>query len=215
MKLSVNLFTSFDGVSQSPGNPEEDTRGGFTRGGWLMPVFDDGCGEAVDGWFQRCGALLLGRYTFDTFASHWPQVTDPDNAVAAHINLDHKYVVTSSPLGEVWSESSTALGAGFLDEIARLKEKDSELELQVHGSIRLARTLHQAGLIDVYRFLVAPLVLGGGAGIFHAGGPAYMMDVEQGTVTSNGVFAVEMSPRAFENTMRAAVQNGQDVVGEE
>ena len=77
MKLSVNLFMTLDGVSQGPGSAEEDTRGEFHRGGWLMPVFDNGCGEAVNGWYERCGALLLGRRTFDTFATHWPHVTDP------------------------------------------------------------------------------------------------------------------------------------------
>src|SRR5690625_767208 len=158
MKLSVNLFMTFDGVSQGPGSPEEDPRDGFTRGGWLMPVFDEGCAAAVHGWFERCGALLLGRRTFDIFAAHWPQVADSGDLVADRINNQRKYVVTSTELGSTWADSSTALGAGFLDDIARLKEAENEQELQVHGSIRLARTLHEAGLIDVYRFLVAPVV---------------------------------------------------------
>lgn len=215
MELSINLFTTFDGVSQGPGSSEEDTRGGFTRGGWLMPLFDEGCGQAVDGWYERCGAMLLGRNTFDTFASHWPRVTDPDDRIAAHINRDHKYVVTSSPLGEVWSDTSTALGEGFLDEIARLKETESDLELQVHGSVRLARTLHEAGLVDVYRFLVAPVVVGSGSGLFGGeGAPAHTMSVQQGSVTSNGVFAVEMRPHPFENSLTPTVQDGRDTVVE-
>lgn len=215
MKLSINLFTTFDGVSQSPGAPDEDSRGGFTRGGWLMPVFDEGCGKAVNGWFDRCGALLLGRNTFDTFASHWPLVTDPADAVAGIINNGQKYVVTSSPLGDVWKDTSTELGEDFLEEIARLKGNESDLELQVHGSVRLARTLHEAGLVDIYRFLVAPVVVGSGSRVFSADGPAYAFNVEQSTVTENGVNAIEMTPRPFENTLAATVQDGQDVIGEQ
>lgn len=215
MILSLNLFTTFDGVSQSPGSAAEDPRDGFTRGGWLMPVFDEGCGNAVNGWYERCGALLLGRRTFDTFATHWPNVTDPADAVADRINNKHKYVVTSSPLGETWADTSSALGDGFLDEIAQLKAADSELELQVHGSIRLARALHEAGLIDVYRFLVAPVVVGRGARLFDGNGPACAMHVEEGaTVTEKGVFVTEMTPREFKNSLTAAVQDGQDVIVE-
>lgn len=215
MKLSVNLFMTLDGVSQAPGGPDEDTRGGFEHGGWLMQVFDDGCGQATSGWYDHCGALLLGRHTYDTFASHWPRVTDPDDAVAAHINNDHKYVVTSRPLGDVWQDTSTALGEDFLAEIEELKKRDSDLELQVHGSIQLARTLHEAGLVDVYRFLVAPLVVGGGAGIFSGeNAPALLMNVTNGTVTENGVFSVEMTPSQFTKTLSAAIVDGKDTVVE-
>lgn len=212
MKLSVNLFMTFDGVSQGPGRPEEDSRDGFTRGGWLMPVFDEGCAAAVNGWFERCGALLLGRRTFGTFAAHWPQVTDPGDMVADRINNQRKYVVTSTELGGTWADSSTALGAGFLDEIARLKEVESDQELQVHGSIRLARTLHEAGLIDVYRFLVAPVVVGRGVRLFDGAGPAFTFDVARSTVTPRGVLSTEMTRQAFDNSLRAAVEEGRDVI---
>lgn len=212
MKLSVNLFMTLDGVSQGPGSAEEDTRGEFHRGGWLMPVFDDGCGEAVNGWYERCGALLLGRRTFDTFATHWPLVTDPADAVADRINHRHKYVVTSSALGATWADTSTPLGSGFLDDIGRLKEADDDRELQVHGSIRLARTLHEAGLIDIYRFLIAPVVVGRGAGLFDGDGPAYGLHLQHSTVTESGVLSVEMSPLEFDNSLRAAVVAGRDAV---
>lgn len=61
MRLSINLFMTLDGVCQGPGGPEEDTRDGFERGGWLLPHFDAGCGEAVGDWFSHGTALLLGR----------------------------------------------------------------------------------------------------------------------------------------------------------
>lgn len=214
MKLSINLFTTFDGVSQGPGSPSEDARNGFTRGGWLMPVFDQGSGETVNGWFEKCGALLLGRRTFDTFASHWPNVSDPADLTADRINNNHKYVVTSTPLGQTWEDTSTALGDNFLDEIAALKARNSDFELQVHGSIHLARTLHEAGMVDVYKFLVAPVVVGPGARLFEHGGPALAMHVEHSSMTENGLFATEMTPQEFTNNLTASVRDGHDVITE-
>lgn len=210
MKLSVNLFMTLDGVSQGPGSPEEDTRDGFTHGGWLMPLFDEGCGRAVDGWYSHTSALLLGRRTYDTFASHWPQVTDPEDRVAAQINQGPKYVVSSSAVGEPWASTTTVLEGNFLEKIQQLKSLPGD-ELQVHGSIRLARTLHQVGMVDLYRFLIAPVVVGGGAGIFDAEGPAFTMAASNSTVTGNGVVALELTPGEF-RAASAAVEEGKDTV---
>ena len=210
MKLSVNLFMTLDGVSQSPGSPEEDTRHGFTHGGWLMPLFDEGCGRAVDEWYSHTSALLLGRRTYDTFASHWPQVTDPEDRVAAQINQGPKYVVSSSAVGEPWASTTTVLEGNFLEKIQQLKSLPGD-ELQVHGSIRLVRTLHQVGMVDLYRFLIAPVVVGGGAGIFDAEGPAFTMAASNSTVTENGVVALELTPGEF-RAASAAVEAGKDTV---
>lgn len=207
MKLSINLFTTLDGVCQGPGGAEEDTRGGFTRGGWLMPVFDEGCGAAVDEWFSHTSALLLGRRTYDVFASHWPQVTDPDQQ---QINQATKYVVTSSPVGDVWASTTTVLGPDFLDEVRALKQTEGD-ELQVHGSIQLARTLHEAGLVDVYRLLVAPVVVGKGSGLFGPDGPASTMSVTRSSVTPNGVVSLELVPGDFKAGL-AGIEDGSDVV---
>ncbi|WP_420175024.1 dihydrofolate reductase family protein [Luteococcus sp. OSA5] len=213
MKLSINLFRTLDGVSQGPGSAQEDPREGFTNGGWLMPVFDEGVGEAVNRWFENCDALLLGRRTYDTFASHWPQVADPADPVAATINSAHKYVVTSTELrDDVWAESTTVLGDDFLDSIRELKQSPAEGELQVHGSVKLARTLHETGLVDLYRFVVAPVVVGRGAGIFGDDSPAHTMRVTRSAVTPNGCLAVELVPGDFRNDLTAAVQDGQDVI---
>ncbi|MBD5831943.1 dihydrofolate reductase family protein [Janibacter melonis] len=215
MQLSINLFRTFDGVSQGPGSVEEDPRDGFTAGGWLMPVFDEGCGEAVNEWFGACGALLLGRRTYDTFASHWPEVSDPGDPVAATINQVQKYVVTSSDLpAGPWTSTSTRLGGDVVEEVSRLKELDGPGELQVHGSVRLARTLHEAGLVDVYRFLTAPVVVGAGSGVLTADGPARAMTVTSATVTPNGCVVTEMTPADFDNSLTAAVEEGQDVIRE-
>ncbi|HJG79475.1 MAG TPA: dihydrofolate reductase family protein [Brevibacterium senegalense] len=210
MRLSVNLFMSLDGVCQGPGGPDEDTRGGFDRGGWLLPHFDDGCGAAVGEWFERATALLLGRYTYDAFAGHWPHVTDPGDQVAATLNGSHKYVVSSSPAGDAWADTTTVLGGDFLDRVRALKAQDGD-ELQVHGSVRLARTLHEAGLVDVYRLLVAPAVVGAGARLFGADGPAGSFVVSRGAVTSSGVTSLVLEPRDFV-IATATVEDGRDSV---
>lgn len=212
MKLSINLFMTLDGVSQGPGSAEEDPRDGFTQGGWLMPVFDEECGKLVTEWFDRAEALLLGRRTYDTFASHWPQVTDTTDTVARCINKAQKYVVTSQPLPAVWESTSTALDERFIEEITHLTQQPGDGELQVHGSIQLARTLHRAGLVDVYRFLIAPVVLGQGAKLFHGGGPALSMRVKHTRTTPSGVYAIEMEPEAFHHSLRAGVIDGSDTI---
>ena len=210
MRLSINLFMTLDGVCQGPGSPEEDTRDGFERGGWLLPHFDAGCGEAVGDWFSHGAALLLGRRTYDTFASHWPLVTDPGDEVAAAINTRQKHVVTSSPTGEVWVDTTAIVDGDILDRVRALKGEAGD-ELQVHGSVRLARTLHQAGLVDVYRLLIAPVVVGSGARLFGPEGPAHSLAVTTGTVTDSGVSSLVMEPRDFA-TATAMVEDGRDVV---
>lgn len=207
MKLSVNLFMTLDGVSQGPGGPEEDT-----RGGWLMPLFDEVAGEVVNGWYAVTGALLLGRRTYDIFASHWPRVTDPEDVIATAINTCPKYVVTSSPVEGAWAGHTTVLGADFLDRIRELKEQDGE-ELQVHGSIQLARTLHEADLVDIYHFLIAPVFVGGGLRLFDGAGPAHSLEVAVATVTPRGIVALELVPGEFRRAA-AAVDAGRDTVVE-
>ncbi len=210
MKLSVNLFMTLDGVSQSPGSPEEDPRGGFARGGWLMPVFDEGCGRAVDEWYSHTSALLLGRTTYNAFISHWPQVTDSEDRVASQINQRTKYVVTSSPVDEVWADTTTVLGEDFLDRVRELKTHHGD-ELQVHGSIQLARALQQAGLVDIYRFLIAPVMVGEGSSVFGSTNPASTMTVASSTVTASGVVALELTPGEFRQAA-AVVENGRDSI---
>lgn len=210
MKLSVNLFMTLNGVSQAPGGPDEDTRNNFSDGGWLFTVWDDSCGTAVNRWFEQCGALLLGRTTYDVFAGYWPQVTDPQNDVARILNTSQKHVVTSSPVGDEWADTTSVLDDIFLAAVAELKTVDSTKELQVHGSIQLTRALHKAGLVDVYRFLIAPVTVAAGFSLFDEPGPSYRMNVQHGTVTENGVFDVEMRPEELQITQTAAVQDGKD-----
>lgn len=212
MKLSVNLFMTLDGVNQAPGSPDEDRRGGFHEGGWLMAYFDEGCGREVDRCFSRCNELLLGRNTFDAFSSYWSQVTDEGDSVARILSERPKHVVTSRHLEGEWASTSHPLSGDFLNDIRLLKKQESEKELQVHGSIQLARELHETGMIDIYRLLIAPVVVGEGAGIFYGSGPAYSMRVTHHAITDSGVTSLELEPGDFVSDRSPAIREGRSII---
>jgi dihydrofolate reductase len=162
--ISVTAFISIDGVMQSPGGPQEDPSNGFVHGGWLVPFFDQTFGEFMSGVFANQAAFLLGRNTYDIFASHWPKVTDPADLVATKLNTLPKHVVTTRP-GLSWGPVSAVAMGG----IARLKAS-TDGEIQVHGSPQLARSLLGAGLVDSMNLITAPVLLGSGKRLFGAEG---------------------------------------------
>lgn len=185
MKLTVHTFTSLDGVMQGPGGADEDPSGGFSAGGWMVPFVDDpDFDEIVDGWFADCDELLLGRTTYDMMHAFWSTVTDPDDAVAAMLNGRPKHVV-SRTLDTVDWQHATLLDGDLGDAVGALKARDGG-ELQVHGSWRLVQDLQRLGLVDEYRLLVFPVVVGEGKRLFPDGSPATTFDVVASRVTSRG-----------------------------
>lgn len=195
MKLTVHTFVTLDGVMQGPGGREEDTSGGFKFGGWLVPYVDDDFGRLVDGWFAEADAILLGRTTYQMFQPYWEQVTDPEDAVAAALNSLPKYVVSSTISNPTWNNTSV-LPANFLEAIDDLKSGPGR-ELQVHGSHRLARALHDAGLVDEYRIFVFPLVLGQGKRLFDGGAMPSAYTLAGHKATSAGAVHLTLVPAAF------------------
>ncbi|MET8631507.1 dihydrofolate reductase family protein [Streptomyces sp. NPDC057746] len=199
MLLSVNTFVSLDGVMQGPGAPDEDRSGGFDRGGWLVPHASAHTNDVVESWFREAGAFLFGRTSFGLLGGYWPNVTEPDNVIATKLNGLPKYVVSSTLTDEEadWTPT-TVLRGEPVDEVRRLKELPGK-ELQVHGSWKLVQTLHQAGLVDVYRLLQYPVVVGTGKRLFPGGStPATFAAVaESSRLLPGGVVSLTLTPASL------------------
>ena len=184
-RITINTFTTLDGVMQAPGGPEEDPSGGFRHGGWSVNYWDDEMGRVMDEFVAQDFDLLLGRKTYEIFAAHWPAVENDPMADA--LNRAHKYVVSRTLASAGWNDSTIVRNAA--KEVAALKEGDGP-ELQVHGSAGLIQTLLELDLADVFRVWTYPLVLGSGKRLFGEGtGPANLALVESKTFSTGVVFS--------------------------
>ncbi|MEN2738803.1 dihydrofolate reductase family protein [Microbacterium sp. X-17] len=166
-RITIDLFTTLDGVAQAPGGPEEDPSGAFPFGGWQAPFFDDVVGGEILSGIEAMDALLLGRRTYDIFAGYWPQHTDgPDGAVGRRFDAIPKYVASRGTPALDWP-GTTQLGPDLVAEIDGLRARHEDVH--VIGSIDFAQTLLARGLYDVLALWVYPLVLGQGKKVFPDG----------------------------------------------
>jgi dihydrofolate reductase len=185
MQLTVTTFLSVDGVYQGPGGPDEDRSGGFDRGGWLVPHFDEATGEFMDSIFQRVDAFLLGRRTYDIFAASWPNATDPEDTVANRLNTLPKYVASTTLKDPEWANTSVLEG-DLVSAVRKLKDRDGR-ELQVHGSGALVRFLLENDLVDRLNLLVFPVIVGTGRRLFPDSGIATGLALDESRTTGSGV----------------------------
>jgi dihydrofolate reductase len=162
-KVVVLTFVTLDGVMQGPGGPTEDTSGNFTYGGWTVPYFDDFLGQVMGEQMSKPFDLLLGRKTFEIFASYWPQHEDEWPG----INKVTKYVASNTLTKHEWS-NSVFLKGNIADEIKKLKQQDGP-DLQVHGSSNLIQTLLAHDLVDEFWLKIFPVTLGMGKRLFDKG----------------------------------------------
>lgn len=208
MKLTVHEFLSLDGVMQGPGGPDEDTSNGFDRGGWQVPfTADPDFGRIVGGWFDQVDEFLLGRSTYGMMRGFWSKVTDPEDVVAAKLNGLPKRVVSTTLTDPAWQNVSV-ISTNVVEAVRALQQRPGK-ELQVHGSWQLARTLHDAGLVDEYRLLAFPVVIGTGKRLFDPDSAPLGFTLVDSAVTSTGAIYQVLRPTGF-RTGEHVVEDGKD-----
>lgn len=185
MKLTTVTHLSVDGVMQGLGGADEDRRGGFARGGWALPLFDDQGAAYVGDVFRRADAFLFGRWTYELFAGYWGAIDDPANPIASALNTRHKYVVSTTLRDPRWA-NTTVLSGDVAAQIAGLRAAPAG-ELQVHGSGRLVRWLLAQQLVDEIVLLVYPVIVGQGTRLFADAAPDTGLDLVDVRATPRGV----------------------------
>jgi dihydrofolate reductase len=183
-----------DGVIQGPGRPDEDTRGGFDRGGWALPYNDEVMAQRMGEGMASSGTMLFGRRTYQDFYGYWPRQTE--NPFTPYLNQATKYVVSSTLSEPLPWQNSILLPGDPAASVADLKSQSGP-DLGIVGSAQLVRSLLAANLIDRYVLLIHPLVLGQGRRLFDERGPGVDFDLVDSVTTSKGVIiATYQSDRA-------------------
>jgi dihydrofolate reductase len=183
-RVIVLEHISLDGVIQAPGGPDEDTSGGFAYGGWISPYSDPILGTVLRRQMNLPFDLLLGRTTFDIWEPYWPHHADAWPGV----NTATKYVASHTRTSSTW-QPSVFLNGDIAEKVVQIKQQPGP-DLNVWGSGQLLQTLMQHDLVDVFWLMIYPITLGGGKRLFAAGTIPAAFKVTEGTVTPQGVMAV-------------------------
>ncbi len=182
---------TLDGVMQSPGRADEDTRGGFSLGGWASPYGDEVMGRALGARMGRSdGGLLLGRWSYEEMLSYWNR---EGGQFKDRLNNAPKYVASSNPATSLGWPNSTLLHGDVPAEVARLKQSLTG-DLVIMGSGRLIRSLQPHDLIDEYLLFIYPLVFGSGQRLFDHGQPPFRLRLVDSTPTTTGVIIATYQP---------------------
>jgi dihydrofolate reductase len=191
MKLTATMMLTVDGVYQGPGGPDEDRRGGFDRGGWVAPFFDEEGGRFVTSVFERADALLLGRRTWEIFEAYWPH-HDTGDPVSHGINVLPKYVPSTTLKDPTWQ--NTHVISGDVEAAVRELKAKAGRELQVHGSGELLRWLLERDLVDELNLEVCPVVVGDGLRLFPEHGQTHNLTLVESRTTPSGMSLLTYRP---------------------
>ena len=157
-KIAVLEFMTLDGVMQAPGGPEEDPTAKFDFGGWQVPFDDDLVSQVTSKELKQPAEYLLGRKTFEIWASYWPKHAD----IWPGINDGMKYVLSNTMKETDWKNTTFIQS---VDDIKKLKESDGP-DIQVWGSSKVVQLLLENDLVDELRLMTYPLILGVGKKLF-------------------------------------------------
>ena len=193
-KLIVNEFLSLDGVAQAPGGADEDPSSAFAHGGWHMAYMDEPAQKSALGAILAAGAFLLGRRTYEIFAAYWPNASEEERVIADPLNTKPKYVASTTLSDPLDWQNSTVLQGDVANAVARLKQED--IEVHVIGSTELVKTLIEHDLVDEYRLMIDPVILGGGKRLFRDDGALRALRLVDSQVTSTGAILATYAPAA-------------------
>jgi len=187
-KLIVLSFITVDGVIQAPGGPLEDTSGGFPYGGWQAPYLDEFLDKILDEELRGPFDLLLGRKTFEIFASYWPY--HQEQGPGPGINNATKYVASNTLHSHEW-KTSVFLQGDVAEEVSKLKQQDGRV-IYMYGSANLIQTLLKHDLIDAFWLKICPITLGTGKRLFAEGTFPAAFRVSKGLLSPAGVMVANL-----------------------
>jgi dihydrofolate reductase len=192
-KVIADEWMTLDGVIQAPGQADEDTSGGFQHGGWHVGYFDDLAQRWVVESVVKAGGFLLGRRTYAIFAAHWPNASEEEQVLAEPLNTKPKYVASRTLTEPLAWQNSTVLQGDVAEAVAALKQEDGE-DLHVVGSSQLVQTLFERDLVDEFRVMIDPVVVGGGKRLFRDDGALRPLRLLDSQVTTTGVIIATYAP---------------------
>jgi dihydrofolate reductase len=191
-KIVVVNSVTLDGVTQSPGRPDEDPRGGFEHGGWAIPYADQMQGEAMGKSMAQSRGILLGRRTYEDFYGYWPKQTD--NPYTEVLNQAPKYIASTTATEPLAWQNSTLLSGDLVAEVTALRDR-TDGAIAVLGSGELVRWLAEHDLVDEYLILIHPLLLGSGTRLFAENGPRRVLRLTDTVITTTGVLIATYDAR--------------------
>jgi dihydrofolate reductase len=192
-KVIADEWMTLDGVIQAPGQKDEDTTGGFQHGGWHVGYFDDIAQRRVVESVVKAGGFLLGRRTYEIFAAHWPNASEEEQVLAEPLNTKPKYGASRTLAEPLEWQNSRVLQGDVAEAVATLKQEDGE-DLHVIGSSELVQTLFERDLVDEFRVMIDPVVVGGGKRLFRDDGGLRPLGLVDSQVTTTGVIIATYAP---------------------